>query len=113
MPINIVTDDLIALERLVTIFPNKQGKPRSIKSILRWVIVGVKGAHKREPVRLEAKRVGGSWFTTEDAIRRFSNQTTEHVLADSGEISSRAAPKHSVAHRRATAKLKARGMVSK
>lgn len=110
MPINVVKDDLIPLEHIRHRFPMASGKKRSLQSILKWVTIGVKGSHRGSVVLLEAQRVGGTWYTTEEAVQRFSDKTTEHSIQALSRGVVRQDPKNSKAHKRATARLKARGM---
>lgn len=110
MPIDVANDDLIALDSVAKRFPNAKGKPRSLKSIIRWVLSGVKGIKGGEPVKLDAKRVGGTWYTTEDAIRRFSDATTSQATQAALPETRRSPAVKSARYRRAMAKAKARGM---
>jgi len=58
---------------------DEHGKPKatSVSCVLRWILRGVKvkGAPGGR-VHLEAQRVGGRWFTSEEALDRFIARLT-------------------------------------
>lgn len=110
MPIDILKDKLIPIHDLGGKFPMPSGKPRSVKSILKWVAVGLKCTHRGDFIKLEAKRVGGTWFTTEDAVHDFTEETTRKSLGVSTPGPRSQSKRQSAANRRAREKLKDRGL---
>jgi hypothetical protein len=107
MPIDVANDDLVGLEVVAKRFRGANGKPKTLKTVIGWVQIGVKGSHSGDSVRLEAKRVGGTWYTTEDAIRQFADATTNQSMPQ--PVKKRPAKK-TASYSRAMSKLKARGM---
>jgi hypothetical protein len=51
--------------------PNRNGRPVHVSTLVRWIHHGVGG------VRLEARRLGGRWVTTLEALDRFSQAQTD------------------------------------
>lgn len=81
---DIATEDKpIHIREVCKQFRQPNGKPRSLNTVIRWIIHGTKVRGSKELIRLEAKRVGGSWYTTEDAIRKFSESLTRLELESS------------------------------
>lgn len=96
--IDAMKDPLIPLANVAAKFPAPSGKRRSMSSLIRWVKKGVDG------VRLEAVRVGGSWYTTEEAVNRFIQSPEQcKAAAETNEAQTES-------HKRATAKLAAAGL---
>lgn len=58
-------DDLIPLAQSAKLFNSRQ--PPHQATIFRWATRGCPG------VKLEARRIGGLWFTTAAAVRQFVN----------------------------------------
>jgi hypothetical protein len=46
--------------------PVRAGRPTHPSTVFRWIARGVRGH------RLEAVRLGGSWFTSREALQRFA-----------------------------------------
>jgi hypothetical protein len=55
--------------------PARNGKKTHVGTILRWIMSGAKRPDG-EKVRLEAIRVGGRWFTSHEALKRFAEALT-------------------------------------
>lgn len=78
---DMMTDALTTHEQPMTLaaaarlFPTKNGKSVSLVSMRRWVATGVRG------VRLGASYSGGRWWTTRDAVERFTAEVTRRRLA--------------------------------
>ena len=61
-----LADELISLVEAAALFPRRRGGSKvSTSTLWRWYTRGSRG------VRLEVARVGGSVYTTRDAIRNF------------------------------------------
>lgn len=109
MAIDIFKDDLMPISEVAKRFPGRNGKPRALNSIVRWIQRGARARNRgSEFVLLEAAKVGGAWYTTEDAVRQFSQQLTSSSVVAQPHPKQR--KKHSKEHERATASLRARGM---
>lgn len=106
--IDAARDDLTPLKLVARRFPQANGKPRSFKTIMRWILHGAKPGHHAGPIKLEAIRVGGSWFTTEDALREFSRALTDGAMPQT-KIPEPRQP--TASHLRAIANLKAKGII--
>lgn len=71
-------ETLISLGQAARGLPRRRGRrPVHVSTLYRWRRVGLLG------VRLEAVKVGGTWCTTREAIRRFFDCLTE-IAAGSG-----------------------------
>lgn len=57
-------------------FPGANGRPRSNTTVVRWILRGVRLSGNRT-IKLGAVRVGKSWYTTEDSLRRFETELTQ------------------------------------
>lgn len=66
----------IHIQKVCKRFAKANGKPRSLNTVIRWIVHGVKVRGHDKLIRLEGRRVGGSWYTTEEAIERFSQSLT-------------------------------------
>lgn len=62
--------------------PSRAGRPTHPATIGRWARRGVRGHH------LEAIRLGGTWYTSVEALQRFAN------LLSGGPASSESVPPH-------------------
>lgn len=65
----------IASEQLLTIReaamfrpPSRNGRPTHVTTVHRWIKTGVRG------VRLEAIPIGGSLYTSKEALQRFADR---------------------------------------
>lgn len=66
MSIDPLTDELLTLPQAAALFPRRRGGAKvSTSTLWRWYSRGSRG------VRLEIARIGGSVYTTRDAIRDF------------------------------------------
>jgi len=66
MSIDPLSDELLTLPQAAALFPRRRGGSKvSTSTLWRWYTRGSRG------VRLEVARVGGSVYTTRDAIRDF------------------------------------------
>jgi hypothetical protein len=78
--INISTETLLNLGQAARLLPpGRQGRPTHPSTILRWITRGVRGC------KLEAIRLGGSVYTSREALQRFA----ELLTANSGYLASR------------------------
>jgi hypothetical protein len=50
--------------------PGRNGRPINVSTIFRWINPGVRG------VRLEVVRIGGSVYTSREALKRFAEALT-------------------------------------
>lgn len=60
---------MIHINEVARRFPQPSGKPRSTATVIRWHLSGVRS--RGRIVKLGATRVGGAYYTTEEAIQRF------------------------------------------
>jgi len=68
------TENIIPLKQVPKHLPRTdRGKCVHLATIYRWALQGMRG------IRLETIRVGGSRFTSLEAIQRFAAQVTEKV----------------------------------
>ncbi len=75
--IDINNETLISLTEAARTLPSRHpGKRLHVSTIWRWVTYGCKG------IRLETCRIGGSVFTSREAIARFSQAMTEPRMPD-------------------------------
>jgi hypothetical protein len=58
--------------------PARSGKRTHLSTLLRWILHGVKGPGGAV-VRLEAMRLGSRWFTSREAVQRFSEKLTPQI----------------------------------
>lgn len=79
-----LAEKLILLKQLAATLPeSRPGRPVTEGTLLRWHHQGVKGPRHlagRERIKLEAFRIGGRWYTTDEAFARFvtaQNQPTD------------------------------------
>lgn len=80
MGIDVATEETLGLrEAAERLPPGRGGRPVTVSCLTRWIIAGIK-TPGREPVRLEAVRVGGRWVTTAGALRRFSAALTANAI---------------------------------
>jgi len=69
--IDLSNEELIALRDLPKHLPPRpNGKRIHISAIYRWIQRGVRG------VRLESVRIGGTTYTSEEALQRFAEQSS-------------------------------------
>lgn len=57
--------------------PRRSGRPLHVSTVYRWILRGVRG------IRLEAIRIGGTTYTTVEAIQRFSDRLTTPAVSGS------------------------------
>lgn len=83
MTIDIKNGELKAFSKALRSLP----KPPSPSTAWRWRTVGVHVGGQR--IRLDAVRVGGRWYTTDEAVGEFIQRQTEAALAqpESGDDS--------------------------
>lgn len=107
--IDAARDEMVPFKLVARRFPQANGKPRSFKTIMRWILHGAKpNHHGGVPIKLEAIRVGGTWFTTEDALREFSRGLTDGAMPPA-KIPEPRQP--TASHLRAMANLRAKGII--
>lgn len=67
--IDTATENLVALRDVPRCLPPRpNGKRLHISAVYRWTLRGLKG------VRLEAVKIGGTTYTSQEAIQRFSER---------------------------------------
>ncbi len=65
--IDIKTEKLLSMSQAVRLIPpSRSGRSTHTSTLVRWIHRGVRGR------RLEAVRIGGSWFTSLEALARFA-----------------------------------------
>ena len=73
--IDISKEPLITLNEAARSLPGgRPGRPLNLSTVFRWVTEGTRG------VKLEAVRLGGRWYTTEEALQRFAERLTAAAL---------------------------------
>jgi hypothetical protein len=79
--IDITNETLITLAQAARLVPPAHGGKRChLSTVQRWIITGTRGP-SGEVVRLEGIRIGSRWFTTREAIMRWSTALTPHLDA--------------------------------
>jgi hypothetical protein len=79
--LSISDDNLIPLSQVPRLFPPRaNGKTVHISAVYRWAQRGVRG------VRLETLKVGGTSYTSMDAVQRFAEELTRASRPTSGEL---------------------------
>jgi len=75
--IDIHSENLINLRTAATLRPSgRNGRPTHVSTVFRWIQRGVRG------VRLEAVRIGGSMYTSREALQRFVDRLTASPVVD-------------------------------
>lgn len=76
--IDTATEDLVALRNVPRCLPPRpNGKRLHISAVYRWTLRGIRG------VVLESIRVGGTTYTSREALQRFSERLTGVAPAES------------------------------
>src|SRR5262249_5950951 len=84
MPIDLTVESLIRLEDATKLIPPaRSGKRTHFSTVWRWVLKGVNTPNGRR-VRLEATRLGNRWFTSREALQRFTNALTPRFDVEEG-----------------------------
>ena len=83
--IDISTEQLLTLPQAARVRPHgRLGRPTHPSTVYRWISRGVRGV--AGVVKLEGVRLGGSWYTSREALQRFAealtNGSTETVRGD-------------------------------
>ena len=78
MAIDIHTEELLELNKVPANLERRTGKRLNLSTVYRWTNRGIAG------VRLETVLVGGSRYTSAEALNRFFTQST---LAKQGKLS--------------------------
>ena len=83
--IDISTEQLLTLSQAARVRPHgRLSRPTHPSTVYRWISRGVRGA--AGVVKLEGVRIGGSWYTSREALQRFAealtNGSTETVRGD-------------------------------
>lgn len=95
-------ETLIRLAEVPNHLPKRRGRKIHVASVYRWVKAGLSG------VRLETVYVGGTQFTSEEALDRFTRQLT---AVKTGVVTRPATGKRAAAaHEAAKRKLDAMGI---
>jgi hypothetical protein len=85
-----ITQEILAgsglnLGQAARCFPSyRDSKPVNPSTIFRWIMSGVRLADGMR-LRLEARRVGGRWLTSRQAIQRFIDEQTPRFDDDRSE----------------------------
>jgi len=83
--IDISTEQLLTLPQAARVRPHgRLGRPTHPSTVYRWISRGARGV--AGVVKLEGVRLGGSWYTSREALQRFAealtNGSTETVRGD-------------------------------
>lgn len=62
-----MTSDYIPLNEAIDRLPKRNGKRIHVQTVIRWIKRGCKG------VKLSARKVGWTWFTTQEWLDEFQN----------------------------------------
>ena len=74
--IDVATESLVPLREVPRCLPPRpNGKRLHVSAVYRWTLRGIKG------VVLETVRIGGTTYTSREAIQRFSERLTAPVPA--------------------------------
>lgn len=68
MSIHIHEEQLMRLGEVSTDLPRRNGKKIHTSTVWRWTRRGLRG------IRLETLRIGGTTYTSKEALQRFANQ---------------------------------------
>ena len=73
--IDISTEQLLTLPQAARVRPHgRLGRPTHPSTVYRWISRGVRGV--AGVVKLEGVRIGGSWYTSREALQRFAEALT-------------------------------------
>jgi hypothetical protein len=78
--INLSTEKLIPVSEAARIFPSDCGERRHPSTVIRWALNGIIGPNG-DRVKLEHVRIGRGWFTSVEAMHRFSEALTGEMVA--------------------------------
>lgn len=68
---DICAEQLLTLREASRLCPgSRQGRPTHVATVYRWTARGIKG------IRLEAVRIGGTLYTSREAMQRFAERLT-------------------------------------
>ena len=97
MAIDITREQPITFKRLVRELSERSGdRPLHKSTPMRWHARGLRG------IKLEAVRIGGTWYTTLEAFARFSQRLTALAEGENVTVSTRS---HSRSHKAADSRL--------
>ena len=65
----------IHIHQIAQRFPGTNGKARCASTVVRWILHGCRSGGRT--IKLTGFRVGGSWYTTEEAVDKFERALTE------------------------------------
>lgn len=99
--IDVINGDLISLAEAAKILPKRRGKSVHLNTIHRWTRQGIRG------VILETIRIGGSVYTTANAVQAFCDRLSQPKRT-SGVLMS---PDRRRAYELARAQLRAEGFI--
>jgi hypothetical protein len=87
--IDISTETLLTMGQAAGVRPpGRLGRPTHAATVYRWISRGLRG------VRLESIRLGGTLYTSREALQRFAESLTCRATADGENVNSRAAQSH-------------------
>jgi hypothetical protein len=86
VPIDITKDKLISLKDAAKLFPKPGGGHIHSKTVKNWITHGYQG------VKLEGAQVGSKFYTTSEALRRFSEQLNERRQPEGAEAGQTGSP---------------------
>lgn len=94
-------------------FPQPNRKPRSLATVMRWILTGVRIKTTGEFIKLAAFRAGSSWYTTQADVDEFVRRQTEAsaVVATTGNPSRSIRRSVSKRTERSKASLRAKGIL--
>ena len=73
--IDISTEQLLTHPQAARVRPHgRLGRPTHPSTVYRWISRGVRGV--AGVVKLEGVRLGGSWYTSREALQRFAEALT-------------------------------------
>lgn len=73
-------EGVISLTEAARLVPSgREGRPVNVSTLYRWALKGVGG------VRLDAVRIGSRWYTSKEALQRFTERLTTQSLPEEEE----------------------------
>lgn len=91
----IAADDAISLADACKLLPCRAGKPPHLLTVRRWTVTGVKGRAGNR-IRLQAFRIGRTWYTRLSWIREFISACTDGISTNGdGQQSGKSDPSQS------------------
>lgn len=69
------SNQLVPFNKLVRMIPKRNNNSVHVSTVHRWRSIGIKG------IKLEAKKIGGIYYTTESALNDFLNNINKKQIS--------------------------------